>query len=365
MFPSRGRLFSCLITVSLFTSSLSGSWTAIGPAPADITYLSAASGIFAHVKTFNADLGLERLKGELWVPVPLGFSLYYGEVTQLVADPSDASTIYFGLKGGCPGACLQKSTDGGATWAAADRGIDCQVNDALVADPVRPGTLYAAGTSFTPGGHRYCEGVFRTTDRGATWTRIETGLRSVNDGYDAFFLSNFGPMTISPYGKLYVVSNSRDGVVGFFSSVDGGASWMPRAAPAALPAYAVEADPHVAGKLWLLTGSGLYRSVDDALSWQLASPAPSFPKKLADPRYPNFRGAFVINPGPLSMAFTTDGTDVFQTRDGGETWTNIRDGLPDMSILSMTIDRAGALYVGTAGGGVYVWDVPRRQAVRH
>lgn len=362
MFPSCGRMLSISITITLLASGASASWRAIGPPSTTVTYLSAASGIVAHVKAGDTDLGLQRLVGQQWVPLDLAIS---GEISQLAADPGDASTIYSGMKFISPGASLYKTTDGGATWTAADRGIDCQMNDALVADPVRLGTVYAAGSTFTPGGNRSCEGVFRSTDHGATWVRIDTGLQSLKDSYQVFFVSSFGPMTVSPHGTLYVVSNSRNTVASFYASNDGGASWTPRAVPAALPAYAVEADPHVAGTLWLLTASGLFRSVDDAFSWQLASPAAPFPKKLTDPRYRDFGGAFAISPGPLATAFTTDGTDVFESKDAGRTWTNIAYGLPGLPILSMTIDRAGILYAGTAGGGVYVWEEPRQRSVRH
>jgi len=313
----------------------------------------------------NTDLGLQRLVGSHFVPVPFTYPIDYSEVTQFIADPGDPRTIYFGLKYVCPGSCLQKSIDGGATWAPTGQGIVCQVNDALVVDPQRPGTLYAAANTVTPGGHLSCEGVFRTTDGGATWDRIETGLHSTKDSYGAFFLSNFDLMTMSADGTLYLVSNLRDRVDGLFASSDGGTTWTQRAAPALGPAHAIAADPHAAGAIWLLTASGLYRSADGAASWQNVSPTPSFPTKLTNSRYSGFGGAIVISPITVGKAFTTDGMDVFETRDDGQTWTNIRSDLQSLPILSMTIDHNGAVYVGTAGSGVSVWEEPRRRAVRH
>jgi hypothetical protein len=70
-------------------------------------------------------------------------------------DPSTPSTLYVASS---DGGGVSKSTDAGATWSFADRGLPTSVS-ALVIDPSAPSTLYAASHG----------GVFKSTDAGATW----------------------------------------------------------------------------------------------------------------------------------------------------------------------------------------------------
>jgi photosystem II stability/assembly factor-like uncharacterized protein len=60
-----------------------------------------------------------------------------------------------------------KSTDGGANWSAANKGLTATDILALAIDPETPTTLYA-GT--------FTLGVFRSTNGGGSWSRLSTGL---------------------------------------------------------------------------------------------------------------------------------------------------------------------------------------------
>ena len=84
-----------------------------------------------------------------------------GDVRALAIDPITPRTLYAGTYGGG----VFKSTDAGATWSAANTGLDSTGVTALAIDPNTPSTLYA-GT----GG-----GVFKSTDAGATWGAATPG----------------------------------------------------------------------------------------------------------------------------------------------------------------------------------------------
>jgi photosystem II stability/assembly factor-like uncharacterized protein len=96
-----------------------------------------------------------------------------------------------------------KSTDSGATWSAVNTGLsipEYAYVSALVIDPITPSTLYV-GTNGS--------GVFRSTDSGATWSAVNTGLST-----PFVFALALAPTTAS---TLYVGS-----VAGLFSLQEGG-----------------------------------------------------------------------------------------------------------------------------------------------
>ena len=75
----------------------------------------------------------------------------------------DPSTIYAGGDG-----VVFKSTDGGASWSALSSGIGAAFVNVLAVDSSNPARIYAG----TYGG------VFKTVDGGASWTAAGSGLNS-------------------------------------------------------------------------------------------------------------------------------------------------------------------------------------------
>ena len=95
--------------------------------------------------------------------------LEYYSVASIAIDPGSPTTIYAGLLYGGPSPCctplmgrLIRSADAGQTWTDLNIAPFWYAIFALVIDPTFPSVLYA-GTS---------AGVFRSTDRGATWTVV-------------------------------------------------------------------------------------------------------------------------------------------------------------------------------------------------
>ena len=62
-----------------------------------------------------------------------------GTVLSILIDPTAPSTLYAGTNGGG----VFKSTDGGAHWSAVNTGLTYPYPSALALDPTTPGTLYA------------------------------------------------------------------------------------------------------------------------------------------------------------------------------------------------------------------------------
>jgi hypothetical protein len=86
-----------------------------------------------------------------------------GYIQALAIDPTTPATVYAGT----PGGGVFKSTDGGASWAAVNSGLTNTNVFALAIAPTTPTTVYA-GTIHG--------GVFKSTDGGASWAAVNSGL---------------------------------------------------------------------------------------------------------------------------------------------------------------------------------------------
>jgi len=98
----------------------------------------------------------------------IGKGLPAGEIASLAADPQTPTNLYAALGEG-----IFKSSDGGATWAPSGGGslpTNARVQTLLV-NPRQPAIVYAG----TDGG------VFRSDDAGGHWTGVNAGLAPASD----------------------------------------------------------------------------------------------------------------------------------------------------------------------------------------
>ncbi|MEQ8764610.1 MAG: hypothetical protein RL885_11830 [Planctomycetota bacterium] len=206
-----------------------------------------------------------------------------GRTRALVIDPSDTSILYAaGVAGG-----VWKSIDRGQSWRpTGDELINLAVCS-LVIDPSDPQVLYA-GTGEGFSDHDvYVRGlgIFKTTDGGESWQQLRSTVEGVPDG--AFHYVN--DLVLSPNDPSRVYAVTRSGV---WRSLDGGASWsVVLSNPWQLPTQpatrgclvgctdlAIRSDrnPDV---LWACFGSftrdGLYRSTNGGASWLMYTTEPN------------------------------------------------------------------------------------------
>src|SRR4029434_5599529 len=138
----------------------------------------------------------------------------------LVMDPSDSRSLYLAEgEDEDGGYVLLKSTDGGASWNGIwdfRSGLLTGIN-ALVIDRSNPTTLYAGLGDASPYGPSRPEiGFFKSIDGGATWTNI--GLTDaavtvlVRDPFDSNIL----------YAGTQGIYTNPHGFRGIFKTVDGG-----------------------------------------------------------------------------------------------------------------------------------------------
>jgi photosystem II stability/assembly factor-like uncharacterized protein len=166
--------------------------------------------------------------GKSWKNVGLKASEHIGRI---VIDPRDSNTIYVAAQGPLwgPGGerGLFKTTDGGKTWKKAlSISENTGVTD-VVLDPRRPDVLIAAAYqrrrhvwTLIDGGPE--SALYRSTDAGATWTKLKSGLPTVDLGRIGLALAPSNP------DMVYAIIEAAAKKGGIFRSADSGVTWERR-----------------------------------------------------------------------------------------------------------------------------------------
>ncbi len=107
------------------------------------------------------------------------------QVARIIVDPVDFNVVYVASPGNLwgPGGerGVYKTADGGLTWTRALHVDDDTGATDLVMDPLNNKTLYAATyqrrrQQWGMNGGGPGSGIWKSTDAGQTWAKIETGL---------------------------------------------------------------------------------------------------------------------------------------------------------------------------------------------
>ncbi len=253
---------------------------------------------------------------------------FYGDAGvsffSLALDPATPSTLY---AGNTTGYGVLKSTDSGAHWSQINTNFPVNTSPsgsfwplvlALAADPAQPSTVYAA---------TYGNGLYRSSDGGASWAPLGAEIHSMYFGSLAF------PQGASP--PLYAGTLGA----GLFSSTDGGSSWARGTGMNASLVSALAPDP-AAGALYAATFDGVYVTRDGGQSWQMSSGDLPVAPVAALARPPSAGSALFAG---------TLGSGLLASKDGGATWSEPAQPPADAFITALAVDPSNpsTLYAGT------------------
>ncbi len=287
--------------------------------------------------------------GLVWHPT----SLAGIAVDRLVRDPSSADVVLATTEAG-----VQRSKDGGATWAPWSNGLLAPERiTSLTFDPATPGRVWAGG----PG-----NGVSRSSDGGALWT---PGGTLSDDAVRVLALAPTSPATL-----LAGTADAR--FAGLFSSTDGGTSWsgavgftdrpvttiavasralyVGGGAPRPTPTeYYHSREPQCTSCPSSATSAlGIMRGGVDGSDWDSLDTGSTSP----------FVTTIVTDPNDSQTLYAgTWGAGVIRSVDGGMRWTPMNDGLGLLFISTLvaqatsptSVFAGGSPYGYEQGGGVW------------
>ncbi len=233
-------------------------------------------------------------------------------IGRIVIDPHNPSTVFVAAVGHLWGPNeqrgLYRTKDAGKTWQKV-LGVDDNtgVTDVAIASDGR--TLIAAtyerrrrAWGFVGGGAG--SGLWRSLDGGDTWKRLTKGLPTGSTGRIGIDIAR------SDENIVYAVIENHDG--GVFRSADRGSTWTRQNPVSQRPSYfsQIRVDPKNPNRVWFIA-MDMYLSIDGGKTFTTDSVAA---KTHVD------RHALWIDPNhPEHMMQGTDG-GVFITYDGSRTW---------------------------------------------
>ena len=186
----------------------------------------------------------------------------------------------------------------------------------LAIDPRDPSTVYAAAA----GG-----GVWKSTNRGARWTPISDHLASLASG--AVAVDPFTGELWYGTGELNFCRDCYYGA-GVYRSSDGGSNWT-RVNPEGFlstPTSVIAFDPKISGTLFIGRATALWKSADSGQTWKavLQGVVTDFvfhplDSSIAYAAAGNYTGS--------------PDNGIYRTNDGGQTWTRLTAGLPPQSTM--------------------------------
>ena len=248
------------------------------------------------------------------------------DVCSVAVDPTAPLTLYAGLRSGG----LFRSLDGGSLWSFVSSSPSRPCNLSVSAtDPQLLVTLAAS----QPDGYNWTPVV--SENGGATWVvRPPAGSPSFSVATVA--------ISQGPPEAIYLLGRLGFGVVHrLWRSGDRGRSWTPidSGLPRESSAGALAVDPRGAGRLVVALDAGTYRSIDDGQTWTRVSASPLVSTPWLLWFDPTAGGAlFALGPYYEGLARSTD---------DGATWQPIDLGGSEIP-TSLTADPAsGNLFLAT------------------
>ena len=315
---------------------------------------------------------------ETWTYVGLSnYSIY-----SLAVDPINPSILY----AGSGGYGIFKSTNGGATWNAINNGITNYSGyfTDIVVDPTNNNIIYAGGVGVDDGN----TGILKSTDSGSSWIYAHNGITDVGFGgppRDVFSME----MDPNNHNILYVALGWRCGSIyktinaagswtrsvglpcdpsvvridpinsniiytrsaqGFGQSIDGGVNWTNISTFGNYGGFsALAIDPFNSNILYANTDIGLYKSTDSGANWAISNGTLN-----------NIYKALVSDPVRLNTLYAGEDigieTSAYMTINGGSTWTDITNSLPDVGVKRLLVptNDYNTLYAATEEG-IYVY----------
>lgn len=212
---------------------------AVAPSNADVIYVGSGESTLRDSAGYGNGVYKSVDGARTWTHVGLDNTHHIGRVAIDPKNPDIAFVAAIGnLYAATPDRGVFRTTDGGKSWqktlfkdtnvGAVDVAID-PINSRIVYASLwatRRAPWYTYGPSNAPGG-----GLYKSTDGGATWSQLTSGLPTEGFGRSGLAIAPSRPQ------RVYAVIDAKEG--GLFRSDDAGATWTK-----------TSADPRVWNRGW-------------------------------------------------------------------------------------------------------------------
>lgn len=242
----------------------------------------------------------------------VGPALTSGRVADLAVNPSNPDEWFVAAASGG----VWKTTNHGVTFEPIFDEQGSYSIGCVTLDPSNPHTVWVgSGENNNQRSVAYGDGVYKSTDGGATWTNV--GLKaSEHIGMIAVHPKNSNIVWVAAYGPLWSAGGER----GVYKTTDGGKTWR----------RVLHVSDH--------TG---------------------FNEVHLDPRNPNVLFATAHQRRRHVYTYVSGGSEsgLWRSEDGGETWSEIKNGIPggDKGRLSLAVSPVNPdiHYLMIEGHGTY------------
>lgn len=220
----------------------------VDPKDSNVVWLGTGENTSQRSAHFGDGLYKSIDAGKTWKRVGLEKSEHIGEI---LIDPRNSNTVYVSSQGPLWSAGgergVYKTTDGGATWTRVLHISDDTGTSDIVFQPGKPDVIYASAYQrrravgqMIGGGPE--GGIYRTTDGGKKWTKLTKGLPTGDTGRAGLAVDPKNPK------RVYALVDAKRPESGFFRSDDAGETWarIGRIAPSATGRGGVAAVPPAA-----------------------------------------------------------------------------------------------------------------------
>ncbi|HLF15656.1 MAG TPA: T9SS type A sorting domain-containing protein, partial [Bacteroidota bacterium] len=314
---------------------------AIDPNNSNIIYAGTGEGYF----NIDALRGAGTLKstdgGATWALTttfsasPSGFPYY---INDIYIRPDNSLLLFAATNSG-----LYRSTNAGTSWLYVTKTTGTRRATQIAADEFNPGTFYVAYGNFST------DGIYKTTDGGASFAKLAGGFPT-NGFYRISMAISKGDPSV-----LYAVltDSATYGTHSVQKTTDGGATWT----AVTTPSGGLLGGTHLGNQGWYnnvaavhptdfnrvyVGGINTFRSTDGGSSWPQMTHG--YPSGLPFMHVDQHAIAFDPN-NPSIMYFGNDG-GMYKSTDGGNSFTEINNGLAVTQFYSGAAHPSSEIYYG-------------------
>jgi photosystem II stability/assembly factor-like uncharacterized protein len=315
-------------------ASYSIGWLTLDPNDPAVVWVGAGESNSQRSVSYGDGIYRSDDGGKDWQNLGLKKSEHIGRV---VVDPRDSKVVYVAAEGPLwgPGGDrgLYKTTDGGKNWKAV---LTISENTGVVdvaIDPSNPDIVYAAAYQrrrhvFTliDGGPE--SAIYKSTDAGATWNKLKSGLPKVDMGRIGLAVSAADPNVV------YATIEAADGKGGIFRSNDRGATWERKNEfdLGAMYYARVVCDPKNVDRIFVMNVS-LRESLDGGKTLH----------KVEETNHHGDNHAIWIDPDDTKHWLLGSDGGMYETWDDAKNW-EFKANLPTVQFYDAAVDNALPFY---------------------